>query len=106
MTSPPCQLGKPRPSDARMCCIALPRQLTSYDAEAGGCGVMPHESHASSDLSVMVTKSRDVLVRAELPGLDSVTAAQVGAEEEERHRHGQQHRAHPQRDPRDWRSAA
>lgn len=54
-TSPPCQLGKPHPSDARMCCIMLPRQLASYDAEAGGCGVMPHESRESSDLSVMGT---------------------------------------------------
>jgi len=55
MTSPPCQLGKPHPSDARMCCIALPRQLTSYDAEAGVRRVMPHESRESSDLSVMGT---------------------------------------------------
>jgi len=54
-TSPPCQLGEPHPSGARMCCIALPRQLTSYDAEAGGCGVMPHESCRSSDLGVMGT---------------------------------------------------
>lgn len=54
-TSPPCQLGKPHPSNARMCCIPLPRQLTSYDAEAGVCGVMPHESRKSSDLSVTGT---------------------------------------------------
>lgn len=54
-TSPPCQLGKPHPSNARMCCIPLPRQLTSYDAGAGVCGVMPHESRKSSDLSVTGT---------------------------------------------------
>lgn len=68
-TSPPCQLGKPHPGDARMCCIPLPRQLTSYAAEAGVCGVMPHESRTASDLSVTGTgRDQRGTVRAELLG--------------------------------------
>lgn len=83
-TSPPCQLGKPRPGDARMCCIALPRQLASHDAEAGECGVTAHESHGSSDLGPTWTKSSDVLTRDKLrgSGSGSVIATEVGAGEE------------------------
>lgn len=53
---------------------------------------MPHESRESSDLGVMGTdKEQRCARRADLPGLDSVTAAEMGAEEEEWHRCGQQH---------------
>lgn len=69
-TSPPCQLGKPRPGDARMCCIALPWQLASHDAEAGECGVTAHESRGSSDLGPMRTDKEQRCARqGQPPGL-------------------------------------
>lgn len=65
-TSPPCQFGKPQPNDARMCCIMLPWQLTSYNTRAGIRGVMPHES---SELSV-TGRDKEQRYAPDLLGLD------------------------------------
>lgn len=66
---------------------------------------MNHSNHLTSAWWGQ-TKSRDALIGANLPGLDSVTTAEVGAEEEEQLWHGQWHRDHLQHEPRDWCSPA
>lgn len=99
MTSPPCQLGKPHPGDARMCCIPLPRQLTSYAAEAGVCGVMPHESRTASDLGVTGTgRDQRGTVRAEPLGWSRSLVQRWVQGVQEQHQCRQQHGAHRQRE--------